>query len=398
MLGSSLLFLLFLTSILPQVNQPLHQKDDIVLAVRSDKANSTLMSISPIDPKQEIPLGNLGTQSGTNNTSGELTPIASCVVVDVERQKRLNKWLNALYERQRNSRNCNSTVIYRVDPSGGLGNMIRGYFTSMIPVLLYNASFRVISYKDFLRTLFFNPFPNTGAPFYRPDARWREWKVNGHIPFAMQQRRIPVVPGEKQDIYVKTYFDVTQSIKSDVVDTPLSSIGFLPSVMSSSMNRKGEIHSILLRLLFNPAPELCQLINSYTEQFANAFVIGLQLRMGGKLVNAKDPRFLSWAKMTKVVEEVKAMIKKRNSTQPVIVFVSTDSLKVRQYVAPPVRVMYVKEFSIGHTALQFKKRISVPWDDIMKQAIMDMMVLKDCDYLVVTTKSSYGAWDELFCV
>ena len=142
MLGSSLLFLLFLTSILPQVNQPLHQQDDIVLAVRSDKANSTLMSMSPIDPKQEIPLGNLGTQSGTNNISGDLTPIASCVVVDVERQKRLNKWLNALYERQRNSRNCNSTVIYRDDPSGGLGNMIRGYFTSMIPVLLYNASFR----------------------------------------------------------------------------------------------------------------------------------------------------------------------------------------------------------------------------------------------------------------
>ena len=124
--------------------------------------------------------------------------------------------------------------------------------------------------------------------------------MSGYIPFARQQQRIPVVPGEKQDIYVKTYFDVTQSIKSDVVDIPLSSIGFLPSVMSSSMNRKGEIHSILLRLLFNPAPELCQLINSYTEQFADAFVIGLQLRMGGKLVNAKDPRFLSWAKMTKV--------------------------------------------------------------------------------------------------
>ena len=218
--------------------------------------------------------------------------------------------------------------------------------------------------------------------------------MNGHIPFAMQQQRIPVVPGEKQDIYVKTYFDVTQSIKSDVVDTPLSSIGFLPSVMSSSMNRKGEIHSILLRLLFNPAPELCQLINSYTEQFADAFVIGLQLRMGGKLVNAKDPRFLSWAKMTKVVEEVKAMIKKRNSTQPVIVFVSTDSLKVRQYVvkafAPPVRVMYVKEFSIGHTALIYKSGSKLAWDDIMKQAIMDMMVLKDCDYLAVASKSSYG--------
>ena len=29
----------------------------------------------------------------------------------------------------------------------------------------------VISYKDFLRTLFFNSFPNTGAPFYR-DSMW----------------------------------------------------------------------------------------------------------------------------------------------------------------------------------------------------------------------------------
>ena len=179
-------------------------------------------------------------------------------------------------------------------------------------------------------------------------------------------------------------------------DARLMRLGLLPS-RNTGFNitvRKRELHTVLLRLLFNPAPELCQLINSYTEQFANAFVIGLQLRMGGKLVNAKDTVFLTKMRMVKLVEEVKAMIKKRNSTQPVIVFVSTDSLKVRQYVvkefAPPVRVMYVKEFSIGHTALQFKKRISVPWDDIMKQAIMDMMVLKDCDYLVVTAKSSYG--------
>lgn len=140
--GSSLLFLLFLTSVLPQVNQPLLGNDDIVLTVRSDKAISMSLPISPIDPKREMPRGDLEAQSGANNASGELTPIASRVVVDVERQRRLNRWLNALYERQKNSRNCNSTVVYRVDPTGGLGNMIRGYFTSMVPVLLYNASFR----------------------------------------------------------------------------------------------------------------------------------------------------------------------------------------------------------------------------------------------------------------
>ena len=179
-------------------------------------------------------------------------------------------------------------------------------------------------------------------------------------------------------------------------DAKLMRLGLLPS-RNTGFNitvRKRELHTVLLRLLLNPAPDLCQLINSYTEQFANAFVIGLQLRMGGKLVNAKDAVFLTKMRMVKTVEEVKAMIKKRNSTQPVIVFVSTDSLKVRQYVvkafAPPVRVMYVKEFVVGHTALQFKKRMSVSWDDIMKQAIMDMMVLKDCDYLVATAKSSFG--------
>ena len=179
-------------------------------------------------------------------------------------------------------------------------------------------------------------------------------------------------------------------------DARLMRLGLLPS-RNTGFNitvRKRELHTVLLRLLFNPAPELCQLINSYTEQFANAFVIGLQLRMGGKLVNAKDTVFLTKMRMVKLVEEVKAMIKKRNSTQPVIVFVSTDSLKVRQYVvkafAPPVRVMYVKEFSIGHTALIYKSGSKLAWDDIMKQAIMDMMVLKDCDYLAVASKSSFG--------
>ena len=218
--------------------------------------------------------------------------------------------------------------------------------------------------------------------------------MNCYTSFKKQLRIVPIYPEMKTDVTIQTHCDVAYLYSMN--STKLVQSGLLPASFPDLRiaARKKEIHAILLRLLFNPSPELCELINSYTKQFSNAFVIGLQFRMGGKLANADDAVFLRKKQVVKVVEEVKTMIKNRPSTQPVIVFISTDSLSIRKYVvnafAPPVKVMYVKEFDVGHTAIIYNRGMKSAWESIMKQTIMDMMVLKECDYLFVTAKSSFG--------
>ena len=99
--------------------------------------------------------------------------------VDLERQQRLEEWLNALLHRQMFINNSREIVVYRLSEYGGFGNVIRGYFTSMLLVMLYDTCLKggdttrisslVDSFQDYLRLFFFSPFPNIGSPFERND-------------------------------------------------------------------------------------------------------------------------------------------------------------------------------------------------------------------------------------
>ena len=68
-------------------------------------------------------------------------------VTDVERQRKLNHWLNALYDRQCRIPEANTVVIFRLHEGGGFGNVIRGYISSMLLVILFDTAFKGMSIR-----------------------------------------------------------------------------------------------------------------------------------------------------------------------------------------------------------------------------------------------------------
>ena len=63
-------------------------------------------------------------------------------VINAERQDKLNRWLEALYNRQNNITKVKDVVIFRLNEGGGFGNVIQGYTTSMLLVIFYDAAFK----------------------------------------------------------------------------------------------------------------------------------------------------------------------------------------------------------------------------------------------------------------
>lgn len=49
----------------------------------------------------------------------------------------------------------------------------------------------------------------------------------------------------------------------------------------------------------------------------------------------------------------------------------------------------VKEYAIGHSATSRVKRDNVLWEKATKRAIVDVMILKECDTLLVTRGSTF---------
>ncbi len=175
-------------------------------------------------------------------------------------------------------------------------------------------------------------------------------------------------------------------------------MGFLPSHASdvSSSQRTKEMHSILLRLLFNPSYDLCSKINNYISQLRSAYSIGIQLRMGGQLSNMKDAVFLDLSRVKEVMQEVKQQARLMKPRR-VIAFLSTDSLSVQEYVtrvlSPYITVLFVDDYQIGHSATTYgRKGKKCVWEEATKRAIMDLMILKECDLLFVTHNSSFGGF------
>ena len=154
-----------------------------------------------------------------------------------------------------------------------------------------------------------------------------------------------------------------------------------------------DIHYILYRLLLNPNAELCALINQYISSLSSSFVIGIQLRVGGKMRNRMDHIFKDSNAVNQTINSLKERINALSEERNVTVFVSTDSdstLALLQKSLFPIPVIYVKEYVIAHSASIHAHYNYTEWIGATKRAIVDMMILKECDYLVVTSYSSFG--------
>lgn len=154
-----------------------------------------------------------------------------------------------------------------------------------------------------------------------------------------------------------------------------------------------DIHYILYRLLLNPNTELCALINRYITALSSSFVIGIQLRVGGKMRNRMDHVFKDPYALNQTINTLKERVNTLSGERNATVFVSTDSdstLALLQKSLFPIPVVYVKEYVIAHSASIHAHHNYTEWIAATKRAIVDMMILKECDYLVVTSYSSFG--------
>lgn len=97
------------------------------------------LPVRPTLNASSVPLRN-----GNRGSSGASKAIVapSSPGKDVERQKRLDALLRDLYKRQLHISSSDTIIVYDVLRNCGFGNMIRGYFTSMLLVLFYDAPFK----------------------------------------------------------------------------------------------------------------------------------------------------------------------------------------------------------------------------------------------------------------
>ena len=196
-----------------------------------------------------------------------------------------------------------------------------------------------------------------------------------------------------------TYSDLTMSMLSPALYADqFRKKGLLPAskepVNATAMGMS--IRSIWLRLLFNPTESLCSIINRHLATLHQRYMIGIQIRVGGSKANYAEKEMLDWKGVNNAIQLVKNhMVKANLSSKDVFVFVSTDSDYVMRYIRNVFKqcqcVYSATEYRIGHSAFGSTKQYSRKrWREATKRAIVDLMILKDCDYLVVTRKSSFG--------
>ena len=215
-----------------------------------------------------------------------------------------------------------------------------------------------------------------------------KWLYSPYAQHDSLQFRFPLPQNVSSDIIVTTVYDASNGRELSMFDSKLLDMGFLSSNTTINTDyRYFQIHSILYRLLLNPSVELCTIINKYSAQLQLSKSIGLQIRMGGKLSNINDAKFMNMTRVDRVIQEVKRH-------QSPIVFVSTDTPWIPDYLKSnlnsTVRILHVKEFEIGHSASYTVRNDSHLWEAVTKRAIVDLMILKDCDRLLVTSGSSFG--------
>ena len=326
---------------------------------------------------------------------------------------------------QRNCVNNGRIVIYKIHKESGLGNMIRGYLTAFVVAILTDrgvqgrrevlSSSTVKAPREFFFKFFFPPFPNMSG---RTSSRFSScsshvvihlhgnFSIWDYFPKRSTVQRLKTEPfstwWNTSAVIMTTYSDVTARFLTPALyGKSMQEIGVLSSSRPPPKNTMiGEaFRSAVLPLLLNPNFKLCRVINKHIRVLRRrGTMIGVQMRLGGEKANYPERMFLGPRAVAVFAEKVQAYAKKNalNSSNSVV-FVSTDSdfalKELRGLLQAPGEswVYSVKDWEIGHSAMGKsqgfgdKKR-----ESFMNRAILDLMLLKESDFLIYSQGSSYG--------
>lgn len=197
-------------------------------------------------------------------------------------------------------------------------------------------------------------------------------------------------------------YDLTAYISPSLYQHQLFNLGLIREEGNfTSLELGREFRCSLFPLLFNPEKPLDSIINKYIDSMKGYYVIGVQMRFGGTMTQFAERVFLKESSIPKVQEVINRAIE-RAGNQPVALFISTDSMKgqsmLEELFKGRVKIVKVTEFPIGHSYKMFNRETD-DWEGFVKRAIVDLMILKESDDLIVTNESSFGEYaaDMQYC-
>lgn len=200
---------------------------------------------------------------------------------------------------------------------------------------------------------------------------------------------------------LRTFSDMTSSfINANLYQSVFQNDGIIPSlnVKASAIYLGQMFRSALLPVLLNPEETLCTLINNHIENLKKRHMIGMQIRVGGSQSNFKERQIQGNHAVNHFFNEViRYMKKERLNPEDVYVYISTDSDIVSRRVSGlfrkihPDMVYSVNDFRVGHSAIgKTYFNGGDAWKEFTSRALMDLLILKESDFLVFSQGSSYG--------
>lgn len=292
----------------------------------------------------------------------------------------------------------------------GLGNVINGIMTTAYIAAVTNRSFHsapskhvlcvVASSPSFLQS-FFLPFPTIDRL-----AQWKRGRVchyfKGTWDFEAYFSQFPLFNlSHQQSLCYVYYSDITdRHVNVSLYRSILESNGLIPVVPGevSASWVGAEFRSLMYRLLLNPDWAMCTRINKHLAELHKRTLIGIQLRMGGRLANYHERPMQGRYAVNVALNEVALFMKRRGlNRNNTFLYISTDSSKVLNLISHIVTstgidfVYPMNEYSIGHSSTaKSRKKGWDKWSSFYHRAMMDMFILKDSDYLIWSERSSFG--------
>lgn len=202
-------------------------------------------------------------------------------------------------------------------------------------------------------------------------------------------------------VNLTTYSDITSAyISPKLYQTLLRDNGLVPSLPSlASPEYLGKmVRSAVLKLIMNPAHDMCVLVNRHLAKLRQRHVIGLQIRNGGWKANYRERSIQGRYTIPHFYNEVIRYLKHSNLTpHDVYVVIATDSTSVAQELTTlfqelePTMVYPIDDFKIGHSAPgKTFHGAGKNWKAFNDRALLDLLILKESDFLVFSQGSSFG--------
>ena len=141
----------------------------------------------------------------------------------------------------------------------------------------------------------------------------------------------------------------------------------------------------------NPIPEVGMQITQFRRTyFRNKYVIGVQVRCGGQLAD-KPEKYVGFDNKTlpELVVKLKEIAEtKQMNGLPILFFITSDSTYAYEFLAKQIRPFYdviqTTTYRRGHTTF------GGVTTEILKRSVMDVFLLAECDYLIVSKRRSFG--------